>query len=222
MGKLRRARESALWVFDWYLRLDWVGKTIAGIGAVAGMISSASSFFAAVEQGITPLIGLFLALLALVLVGVLTLIIMEITGKRNPQRTVTKTSPAASLGMVVQKASERVPVVDALLYAVNRVWPGPEDKLKDGQDNPAIKALFRLREAAGEGQITVWGQLSPQHLTVAIPPVFWVTNQFDIMSVVFQDADESKTEPATFPISSEVYQNLKVDKVQVEELWPRA
>jgi len=128
---------------------------------------------------------------------------------------------AGSLVGEVLRADSRVPLQDAMMYGLNRVWPKPGDKVKDGQDGALLLFFERARGLAREGRLVVFGKLSKGHLPAAIPAHFWETNQFDYMSVVFQEPEEAKTEPATLPAGREVYHDLRVDKFQVERLWPR-
>lgn len=132
-----------------------------------------------------------------------------------------QTAPQASLSMQVLRAADRVPVQDAMMYAINRVWPGPDDKLKDGQENLPWTILARMRGLAGEGRLTIWGKLSQGHLHTAIPPEFWVTQQIEYMTVVFEDHERSKTEPAALQSHREIYYDLQVDRHQIETLWPK-
>jgi len=50
-------------------------------------------------------------------------------------------------------------IQDAMMYAVNRRWPQPEEKLRDGQTGAASDALQKMRELAGDGKFTIWGKL---------------------------------------------------------------
>lgn len=109
---------------------------------------------------------------------------------------------------------------DAMMYAINRVWPQPGDKLKDGQENLPWQVLQKMREKAGEGRLTIWGRLSPNHLPVPIPPKYWVTNQIDGMTTIFDEKENSKTEPAAFQSQAEVYEGLQVSRSEIEALWP--
>lgn len=135
-------------------------------------------------------------------------------------QNTTDAAPVASLGKHLFLASDRIPVQDAMMYAINRVWPSPGEKLKDGQENVLVLVLNRMRGLAGEGRLTIWGKRSKGHLHTAIPPEFWVTQQIEYMTVVFHDTEESKTEPAPHCGYREVYQDLMVDKHQIEALWP--
>jgi hypothetical protein len=79
----RKIVHASVWLFDWYLRLEWIGKAIAGTGVGLALLTSAGTFLAAVARGITPLTAIFVALLSILLVGVITLIVMEIAGVRT-------------------------------------------------------------------------------------------------------------------------------------------
>jgi len=111
-------------------------------------------------------------------------------------------------------------VQDAILFAINRVWPQENDQLKEGQASLASDALQRMRELAGKGKFIIWGRETKLHLPIKIPQTFWVDNQVHYLSAIFAEADETKTETATYAQTKKTYTGLQVSKQQMEEFWP--
>jgi hypothetical protein len=101
-------------------------------------------------------------------------------------------------------------------------WPRTKDETFAGDDafGDVGRASEALREAAGSGGVTIWGKQHPLRLYELIPAAFWINNQIDQLSV-YGSPDEIKTEQITGrPGSEPNYRALKVNKAQVEAVWP--
>jgi hypothetical protein len=113
-------------------------------------------------------------------------------------------------------------VQDAMMFALNGKWPLPDDKLRGAQADQAMKVLQKMRELAGEGRMTIWGKETDLHLPVQISADFWVENQINYMTAVFEDPDKADTESATAFQTHKSYKSLQVSRQQIEALWPTA
>lgn len=243
MFMFRQIRQSALWLFDWYCRLETIGKWIVGIGFVGAGVTSGLTFLTTVARGLDPLLGIFFAVLALLLVGMVVLVVMEITGTRIPPKTIrlhdrvlaahtgqfavsgAQAAPSSSTApKPIGYGDDHVSLQDATMYVINRRWPLPEEKLPDDKTGqPAMDAITAMREAACHQQMRIYGIEYNGQLPGPIDSEYWRNHQIDYLTVMYAETPASvKTESAISLREEKIYKHLLVLKSEVEALWPPA
>lgn len=75
---LRRIASGIVWALDWYLRAEWAIKAMVAAGLGLSVFTAIGTFLVTVKRGSDPLLAIFIALLALMVVGSLTLIALEV------------------------------------------------------------------------------------------------------------------------------------------------
>jgi hypothetical protein len=181
MIRFKQIREDAVWLFDWYCRLETVGKWIAGIGFVGAWVTSGLAFWATVVRGLDPLLGVFFALFALLLCGMFVLVVMEVTGTRIPPKTIrlrdrvlaahtaqfAVSGAQASVSMVVTRANQ--PLRDAARMAFEAIQNTEHGVVIAGLNQTAEERLgYFMSDLAGQG-VRHYGKKPPSSVPMEIP-----------------------------------------------------
>jgi hypothetical protein len=110
-------------------------------------------------------------------------------------------------------------VTETLGYAALGRWGAQlSDAIMHHGDFAAVgPPLNRFREAAGDGDLTVWGKRERHALYERIEPSFWVDHGLDLQSILL---GESRTEPKTNAATAERFYDIMVNRSEVERCWP--
>ncbi|HEY5237165.1 MAG TPA: hypothetical protein VIJ62_02195 [Rhizomicrobium sp.] len=138
----RKTIEFIKWSFDWYARLELLGKIICAVGFGASAMTAIAAFLATVHRGIDPLIAIFLGLLALLLCALLTLIVIQIQRKRFAGAARSKSPIAPAIELHGQEEGNE--------WDVALSGHGP--LLHTGETHKAKDSKYKIRRAAEDGE----------------------------------------------------------------------
>jgi hypothetical protein len=113
-------------------------------------------------------------------------------------------------------------LVDAVHYIIGRRWLRANEGvgISGGRWLPGEKAFKEIREKAGSGILYMEGKLRPSYLPQPINPAHWRDHHITLESFLAGGREGMKTERAPESNDRTSYQALKVNKAQVERLWP--
>ena len=109
---------------------------------------------------------------------------------------------------------------EALAYFVTGKWGGSYFNIVSASEyeNKAL-APGEIRQAALDGDITVWGKTSntPTSPYIEIRKSYWKKRGVEWFS---SDKNECKTENESGQMGGEIYYDLMVSKTEIEKKWP--
>jgi hypothetical protein len=235
----KKAWGIAISIWDWYLRLEWLGRLIIGLGFGAGLLSSAGAFWAALAQGITPLYAIFLALFALLFAVLVALGIMEITGTRKPPKHIHHHNATVQLGGVEAKAEtgQRSVRTDKLQTAMSGANPLVPDwhlrelfahlspgilSSKDRRTFDSVAA--EITDKLSTGQIISWGRAIHRSRTLPlflIPEDYWLHAKLNIWLLDDDGGNILQAAPVDVSAPNKTqYSEILINQAQALAEWP--
>ncbi len=113
------------------------------------------------------------------------------------------------------------PLQHASFYIVSHRWPSSQEKpfteTLIGTD--ISNALQKLRQAALDGQLKIWGRLKHDTVFVEVEPSFWKENDIDFLSAYMGQKTPDRPISKSFEDGDGRYAEFQVSKAQVESMW---
>jgi hypothetical protein len=123
---------------------------------------------------------------------------------------------------IPHRAMQRdIPLQHASFFIVSHRWPSPQEKpfteTLIGTD--VSNALQKLRQAALDGQLKIWGRLKHDSVFAEVEPSFWKENDIDFLSAYMGQNTPDKPFSKSFEDGEGRYAEFQVSKSQVESIW---
>jgi hypothetical protein len=113
------------------------------------------------------------------------------------------------------------PLQHASFFIVSHRWPGPQEKpfTETLLGTDVSNALQKLRQAALDGQLKIWGRLKHDSVFAEVEPSFWKENDIDFLNAYMGQKTPDKPISKSFEDGEGKYAEFQVSKSQVESIW---
>jgi hypothetical protein len=115
-------------------------------------------------------------------------------------------------------------IAAALGYALNGDWETPvgSSVLLVGSMSALDNAIETFRQAAESGKLRTWGRTAEGGLIQVIDRNFWSDNTLDRSSIFGFFGGLAKTVPLDDGAADESFCDIRVNRAEVERIWPHA
>lgn len=203
-------------------------RALAAWGVLDGLADAAGRFLKPEAIGWTAM-----AVIALLLYGAALWLIWR---SKRPQREFAfppadplgGIDPNSMLGRVLTMPEKRLDlnrrdasVGQAATWINTFEWGDTVYVRRDSRDiDPYVKALGDIRQAALDGQITVWGRPAPEGMFEKVEATFWRDHYVEPTTVFDPDSGQPSNTNCIHPRGSTTYYDLMVNRREVEREWP--